>query len=1089
MSNKETSLVASVSLASDSPIRDEAVSPTDSYIVQAPAGSGKTALLVRRYLNLLTVVKQPEEILAITFTDKAAREMKSRVLKELTLKDGIAKQVHERSMRLHWDLELNPQRMKIQTIDSFAYSIVQRMPIECQLSLDYQSMEKSDDIYYEAAVEFFEQVLRKGANTEFATDILGLFENNIDHAIDTFANMLSHRQNWIKSVQSVLYAIRDSESEATIFAQLESTRNNYVGNVIESTRRLLPDSLIERCKKLCRKVCKNLNKSFHDFEQTEDWATLANVFLTSTGSIRKVVNKNQGFPPKTNEKQLWSELVQEFKEASLIEAIQRIQGIPNGKILPRHRDAFNSLCVGLPSLIQKLNVIFQRRECIDFSELAFAAQRALERDEMPTELALALDYRISHILIDEYQDTSDAQFAFFERIMTTWNPESGNSFFAVGDPMQSIYRFRNANLGLFQRTFSQDILNLKVQPSKLNSNFRSIPSLVEFNNRVFKRVFGNEENADYGQVAFAESVPGNTQLEENPNEESVNFVLTLDDPHGWREAQQVALRVEQIISSYGSEDKIALLVPTRTRLAEYFDALKDKGIQWRGIEILKLEVAPVVRDLYSLVEAFNEDRSRLAWLSVFRSPLCGLALPDLEKLAECRTGTDMLQCSSLTSTGLKLLARVQKAVQQSRQESHLTLRSQVERLWFRLGGNHAYEDVDCMINAERLFELLESTTEREIRLHDLWTRVQSEYVSESGENADLDIMTIHKAKGLEFDHVLLVDISNATGGNPRELVHWAEFENSLLVAVRDQEIEDPFYDFLRREERARDANENKRLLYVAMTRAKKTLSIFGHFSTTEKKPRMGSLLALLEPFFDEATEIDAEPEPKNLNVTRGNLLSRIDPNFEWIEPESVYQIEENLKPPLNANATTPVPPHFRQELILGKLVHRELNWLSRITQRDNVFDAKRIASWQQFLRSEGIVDKEISTLLERTKCHLNNVLNHDQGLWILNPKQKEAKSETALTAFLNGEITEIVIDRTFVDDAGVRWIIDYKTTPIREDVSREELHRECQRLNQDQLGQYASIMQMCDPRKIKCAVYYADIPLLVDIYFPLHPED
>ncbi|MYI76392.1 MAG: AAA family ATPase [Gammaproteobacteria bacterium] len=1088
MSNNDPTLVASVNLATDSPIRDEAVSPNESYIVQAPAGSGKTALLVRRYLNLLTVVKQPEEILAITFTEKAAREMKSRVLKELTLKDGIAAQVHERSKRLHWDLELNPQRMKIQTIDSFAYGIVQRMPIECQLSLDYQSMEKSDDIYYEAAVEFFEQVLRQGINTEYATDILALFENNIDQAIDTFASMLSHRQNWIKSVQRVLYEKRDGKSDAGIFAQLEATRNSYVGNVIETTRRSLPDSIINRCKKLCRKVCRNLAKPFHDFERIEDWATLANVFLTSTNTFRKVVNVRQGFPPKSVEKQQWSELSAEIKKANLIEVLQRIHGIPGGTILPRHREAFDSLCLGLPSLIQKLNVVFQRRECIDFSELSFAAQRALERDEMPPELALALDYRISHILIDEYQDTSDAQFAFFERIMTTWNPDSGNSFFAVGDPMQSIYRFRNANLSLFQRTFNQDILNLNVRPRKLNSNFRSIPSLVDFNNRVFQRVFGIEENADYGQVAFAESVPANTQLEENANEDSVNFVLTLDDPDGNREAQQVALRIEQLISSYGSEDKIALLVPTRTRLAGYFDALKDKGIQWKGIEILKLEVAPVVRDLYSLVEAVNEDRSRLAWLSVFRSPLCGLALPDLEKLAEFKTGSEMLTCTTLSTIGLKLLARVQKAVLQSRRESHLTLRSQVERLWFRLGGKHAYEDVDSMVNAERFFELLESTTEREIRLHDLWSRVQSEYVSESGENADLDIMTIHKAKGLEFDHVLLVDISNATGSNPRELVHWAEFESSLLVAVRDQEVEDPFYDFLRREEKARDANENKRLLYVAMTRAKKTLSIFGRFSKTEKKPRSGSLLALLEPIFDDATEIDIEPETSELNVTRGNLLTRIDPSYEWVEPTSKYQIEESLKFGFSPEIEIPAPPNFRQELVLGKLVHRELNWLSQTAERENVFSTERIASWQRFLRAEGLRSEEIALLVERTQEHLNNVLNHDLGQWIISPHQNEACSETAYTAILEGRLTEIVIDRTFIDDADVRWIIDFKTTTIGEDVSHETLLRDSENRHGKQLSRYASVLQLCDPRAIKCGVYYTDIPLFVEVEVPeTHP--
>ena len=1081
MSNNGTILTASVEQASDQPTRDEVISPASSYIVQAPAGSGKTALLVGRYLNLLTTVRQPEEILAITFTDKAAREMKSRVLKELSTNDGVAAAVLERSDQLHWDLELNPQRMKIQTIDSFAFSIVQRMPIESQLSLDYQSMEKSDDIYYEAAVEFFEQVLRKGPDTDCVTDILALFENNIDQAIDTFASMLSHRQNWIKSIQRVLYAKQEGESSEQVFAKLEDTRDRYIQSVIKSTRHSFLDSLLKRCKKLCRLACKNLEIPFHDFTQVEDWAILANVFLTSARTLRKTVNKNQGFPPKSLEKQLWSELAKEVEKASVFDALKRIHRIPNGKIQDRHGEAFNALCLGLPSLIQKLNTIFQRRECIDFTELSFAAQRALERDEMPTELALALDYRISHILIDEYQDTSDAQFAFFERVMTTWIPESEHSFFAVGDPMQSIYRFRNANLGLFQRTFNQDILNLKVQPRKLNNNFRSIPSLVEFNNRVFNEVFGSEENAEYGQVAFAESVPANRELSEKEGADSVKFMLTLNDPHGLHEARQVAFRIEQLISTYGPDDKIALLVPTRTRLTEYFKALKDKEIQWKGIEILKLEFAPVVRDLYSLVEAYNEDRSRLAWLSIFRSPLCGVALPDLEELAQFQTGSEMLECTSLSETSAKLVVRVKQAVQQSRSESHLTLRSQIERLWFRLGGNHAYDDVDAMLNAERFFELLESTTEREIRLHDLWTRVQSEYVSESGENADLDIMTIHKAKGLEFDHVLLVDISNATGSYAKELVHWAEFEKSLLVAVNDREIEDPFYQFLRREEKLRDANEHKRLLYVAMTRAIKSLSIFGHFKDTEKQPRSGSLLALLEPFFDEATEIDTELEPEELSITRGNILTRVDPDYAWVQPESTYSIDETLKLPMPASVNMPVPPRFRHELVLGKLVHRELNWISQTHERENTFSTKRIESWRKFLRAEGLARKEIALIVEKTKFQLTNVLNHERGQWVLNPNLKESSSEIAYTAFLDGDFVEVVIDRTFVDDEGIRWIIDYKTTCMNEGVSHEKVRRDCKQMHREQLHRYASVMHICDPREIKCAVYFTDLPLFVEI--------
>ena len=113
----------------DAKHRVKSTNPEKSLIVQAPAGSGKTSLLVERYLNLLNIVEKPEQILALTFTRKAAYEMRYRVLERLTKKDSQSRSLKKKDETLHWNLSQNTDRLKIQTIDSFAYSVIQQLPL------------------------------------------------------------------------------------------------------------------------------------------------------------------------------------------------------------------------------------------------------------------------------------------------------------------------------------------------------------------------------------------------------------------------------------------------------------------------------------------------------------------------------------------------------------------------------------------------------------------------------------------------------------------------------------------------------------------------------------------------------------------------------------------------------------------------------------------------------------------------------------------------------------------------------------------------------------------------------------------------
>ena len=138
--------------------------------------------------------------------------------------------------------------------------------------------------------------------------------------------------------------------------------------------------------------------------------------------------------------------------------------------------------------------------------MAQAALRALGEDDAPTDLALALDYRVQHLLVDEFQDTSITQYELIEKLTAGWQPGDGRTLFAVGDPMQSIYRFREAEVGEFLRTWtSRRIGGVALEPVRLSANFRSQAGIVDWINAVFAPMMPAHEDAAAGAVPYAPS--------------------------------------------------------------------------------------------------------------------------------------------------------------------------------------------------------------------------------------------------------------------------------------------------------------------------------------------------------------------------------------------------------------------------------------------------------------------------------------------------------------------------------------------------------------------------------------------------------
>ena len=143
----------------------------------------------------------------------------------------------------------------------------------------------------------------------------------------------------------------------------------------------------------------------------------------------------------------------------------------------------------------------------DFTEIAQGVVRALGDPGEPTDLLLSLDVRIHHVLVDEFQDTSISQWELLDRLTAGWEPGDGRTVFAVGDPMQSIYRFREAQVGLFLRARHRGFGGVKLEPLTLSTNFRSWAGIVEWVNSAFARILPAQEDFAAGAVPYTPSTP------------------------------------------------------------------------------------------------------------------------------------------------------------------------------------------------------------------------------------------------------------------------------------------------------------------------------------------------------------------------------------------------------------------------------------------------------------------------------------------------------------------------------------------------------------------------------------------------------
>ena len=1060
--------------ASDARVRQQAVDPANSVVLEAPAGSGKTRLLVARYLNLLGRVARPEEILAITFTNKAATEMRERVLAELAGDSTVARTVRNLDEERQWNLGNRPDRLKIQTIDSFAFMLARRQPVACEF-VAAAPVEDASSLYEDAAQRLLDRMAGSDPLATEVADFVALLDNDAERARAFLAAALGKRDQWIDAVRETA---RDPDEIARrIGSGIEQLRSA----VARSLDAAFDDGLRADMADVCRHVASVRGAPWNGWEDPQSWSLAAATLLTAKATPRRQFRRPEGFEPRhAAEKRLALETAARIAALGLAPQLALARRLPKSPVDAATRAPLRAIATALALAVTNLNETFAAHEAMDFTELALAANRALTLDDLPTELAQALDYRIRHVLVDEFQDTSLSQHRLLAALVDGWEAGSGNTFFAVGDPMQSIYRFRDANLRQFLTTAAHGFEHWPLRRLRLNTNFRSEKRLIGWCNTVFAHLFGQQTDPIHGAVAFHEAVPGLDPVPD-PLEAGVHIEMCIAeaDAQGQAQGEVVADRIEALLAT-APEASIAVLVRARAVLDDMLPVWRRRGIAWRGTDIEPLVNEPVVRDLATLTEVLFVPNS-LAWLALLRSPLVGLELADLERVAQSGVASDG---EGLSSPGRVRWRRLADVFAQD--ERALQPRTRVERIWLRLGAADAYGDTvsgsDRLANAEQFYELLDSRPALARRPDDLRRQLARLYSAAgsgvargrpTNDRRSIEVMTIHKAKGLEFDHVIVPGLEHVPARGPSPLLLWRPEGDDVLIASRTHRGQHTLYDWLEAEEKAQDANELKRLFYVAATRAARSLSLVGAVESAEQtaRPPKDSMLELLwDVAYDEiAFKSNSVPV-----AARGpRILSRLPDDYQWSPPVELPSVAQIAQPAARATATR-LDDH--RDVVLGDLVHRELKLIADGGHPDAYDAAPRLPVWERWLRPTGLSDTDRDWVATQLRSQILAVVGDATGRWLLTHHEHDG-GEAPFTSVVDGKLLHIVVDRTFVD-GGYRWIVDYKSTLLKG--NDDEIAAQCQR-HGPQLRRYAEALGALDGTPIRTALFFTALPRLVEV--------
>jgi ATP-dependent exoDNAse (exonuclease V) beta subunit len=1103
-----------VNLPPDQAQRQRALDPSRSILVRAPAGSGKTDLLTRRFLRLLAEVDEPGQVVAITFTNAAAAEMHNRILSELEKAaetvateanvdpfslQALARRALAQSQALDWNLLNLPAQLRISTIDSFCRDLALQQPLLSGLGGGLDISDHPQELYRRAARRTLQQIGQADAALSESIEVLlDWRDNNWREIEDLTVEMLGNRDRWMQ---------------------------NFV------------------------------------LDGEQDWDRLR---------LRL--------------------------EAPFLRT--------NGESDPiRYSDAEWKIVRACFTLLRRaaaeLRVVFAETAAADYTEIAQIALSVLRaEDGFPIEAAQTVADGIRHLLVDEFQDTSRRQHELLRSLIAAWSDREGRTCFVVGDPMQSIYGFRDADAELFPRVEELGLelpsdLPLLFDSAHLTANFRSEASLVASINETFAQVFAT--SSDSG-IVFAASHPARAAADPSGPQlvaraaprMQLHCAFIPESPRGAEPGRKKAIvdernvahqrQIDEIVAivrghlprieaaraanekEQGKREKyrVAVLARARKSLVPIAAALRQTSIPFRAVDLEALKDRPEIIDSLSLARALLNPHDRVAWLGVLRAPWCGLSLSDLHTLVSAdsselvaRPVTELLaeRAHLISTDGRESIERLFLAVEFAKRlrSTQLTvaLGTLLEQVWLHLGGAQCV-DTEARANLDLLWRSLDSLPQGEPDLlgsalasaiDDLKAQPDPAANSDCG----VQLMTIHGAKGLEFEVVIVPDLQDVPGRHAPGMLSWLErglppesspADSESFVAVTEFLIA-PFQQkgadsgkakkWVDRQRHDSELHEASRLLYVAATRAREELHLFARpsYKTAANTPielvqPRESLLKTAWPaweseirrrFSEWAALTAATPQPStiaSLAASRGdNLLvmpgaapkptrmRRLPPGFRNDPAELSFPSADS--PLLGAARLYERHEGGLSSRALGRAVHALLQQFAQslATQtREAAFEA---LSQQQFriaasIRAAGIESVSANRIAAQALQIVLRAAGDSLAQWILSP-HADAANEVRWTGVVAGSLRTVQVDRVFragpapqavaaSTNEGTWWIIDYKTAH-EDGLNPSSALPEFRRQFAPQIDAYAAVLRNLRGANIHLCggLYYARMAL------------
>jgi ATP-dependent helicase/nuclease subunit A len=855
--------------------RAAAHAPGEGLCVDAGAGSGKTTVLVERIMHLLDCGVDLRRIVAITFTRKAAAEMKER------LREAIHRRPENdpRSMDKWRALELEIETARVTTIDGFCASLLHENALRTGLDPDFSTLADEEAPLLRAAIAetTLAALLDRGAG--------GARRLVVEHGLERLTAFLEETLNQTARFEEAArpYAGLDADGLTTLWQtqaeDLQRVRDEELAASPEAAR-------------LAATLGGFAGQCTDPEDKTEVHRREALRFLHmmmergNTASVRAGVQGACGLKLIGGSKKAWSsEEAMRAVKAAVKEARELALEYCEPEYDPGIEKAAAVLTLDAIEVFGEVAAAYreakQSREALDFADLLKLTAEMLH-GQPDTRARIAGG--IEHLLIDEFQDTNHAQLL----LVTLLSADNGAEVFVVGDAKQSVYRFRGAEVEVFTEA------KLRIGKTRhLDENFRSVPSLIAFINDFFResgllarvetefhRLTAKREGPAETCIEFL--IPPEEEAEENAEDEG------RDEPSEPRlgEAELIAGRIAEICGPQGVKvyDKecgewrpaqfgdVAILYRAATHASIYEESLRRRGIRSSVVAGSGFYARQEILDLCNLFSAALDPWNEPALAAFLRGPLAGVTDDTLMRMTRNSTlARDFWSGADKGDRGEnEILRRARALLEFIRARREWPVAALVRALLAETGFEAVllaqYHGAQKAGNVHKLADIargfggagragLHAFTEHLSSLARNGLRAgDAELLAEHG--GTVTLMTVHKAKGLEFPIVVVADMGRAPGGGENSSMCMTDPRRGLVVATHTDRGETAWPmlgEHLRRHDREDVLAEESRLLYVAMTRARDRLLLAG-----AAKPKSKSWMSALKKTYGlEDPEHDA----------------------------------------------------------------------------------------------------------------------------------------------------------------------------------------------------------------------------------------